>query len=76
MTAFSAKVDEHGQWFDTPLPGRLSDVFGLKTNAFYDSTPLKFDLDGKSIDYQRTSIRGARALNGHGARSLHKYPGS
>ena len=22
MTAFSAKVDEHGQWFDTPLPGR------------------------------------------------------
>jgi beta-galactosidase len=36
MTAFSAKVDEHGQWFNTPLPGRLSDVFGLKTNAFYD----------------------------------------
>jgi len=42
MTAFSAKVDEHGQWFDTPLPGGLSDVFGLKTNAFYDSTALKF----------------------------------
>lgn len=35
MTAFSAKVDEHNQWFDTPLPGRLADVFGLKTNAFY-----------------------------------------
>ncbi|MGZ3298399.1 MAG: beta-galactosidase, partial [Asticcacaulis sp.] len=35
MTAFSAKVDEHNQWFNTPLPGRLSDVFGLKTNAFY-----------------------------------------
>jgi beta-galactosidase len=49
MTAFSAKVDEHGQWFDTPLPGGLSDVFGLKTNAFYDSTALKFELDGKSI---------------------------
>jgi beta-galactosidase len=49
MTAFSAKVDEHGQWFDSPLPGRLSDVFGLKTNAFYDSTVLRFDLDGKSI---------------------------
>jgi beta-galactosidase len=37
MTAFSAKVDEHGQWFQTPLPGRLSDVFGLKTNAFYEN---------------------------------------
>ncbi len=49
MTAFSAKVDEHGQWFDTPLPGRLSDVFGLKTNAFYDSVSLAFDLEGKSI---------------------------
>jgi beta-galactosidase len=49
MTAFSAKVDEDGQWFDTSLPGRLSDVFGLKTNAFYDSTALRFYLDGKSI---------------------------
>jgi beta-galactosidase len=51
MTAFSAKVDEHGQWFDTPLPGRLSDVFGLKTNAFYQvGAPLKYELDGQSVD--------------------------
>ncbi len=50
MTAFSAKVDEHGQWFGTPLPGTLSDVFGLKTNAFYDSPALKLELDGKSMD--------------------------
>jgi beta-galactosidase len=50
MTAMSAKVDERGQWFDTPLPGMLSDVFGLKTNAFYDSTALKFELNGKSIE--------------------------
>jgi beta-galactosidase len=49
MTAYSAKVDEHGQWFNTPLPGRLSDVFGLKTNAFYESPALQFELDGKSI---------------------------
>jgi beta-galactosidase len=49
MTAFSAKVDEHGQWFNSPLPGHLSDVFGLKTNAFYDSPALIFALDGKSI---------------------------
>jgi len=51
MTAFSAKVDEHGQWFDTPLPGRLSDVFGLKTNAFYPvESSLQFELDGQSVD--------------------------
>jgi beta-galactosidase len=49
MTAFSAKVDEHGQWFNTTLPGRLSDVFGLKTNAFYDTAALSFELDGHSI---------------------------
>ncbi|HVH86966.1 MAG TPA: beta-galactosidase, partial [Terriglobales bacterium] len=50
MTAFSAKVDEHGQWFQTPLPGRLDDVFGLKTNAFYESMPeLTIELDGESL---------------------------
>ena len=51
MTAFSAKVDEHGQWFQSPLPGRLSDVFGLKTNAFYDADPeLKFELGGATVE--------------------------
>ena len=43
MTAFSAKVGETNQWFNTPLPGRLSDVFGLRTAAFY-RTP--FNLTG------------------------------
>jgi beta-galactosidase len=51
MTALSAKVDEHAQWFETPLPGRLSDVFGLKTNQFYEvESALTFELDGASID--------------------------
>jgi len=50
MTALSAKVDEHAQWFETPLPGRLSDVFGLKTNEFYEvGSALTFELDGASI---------------------------
>ena len=49
MTAFSAKVDENSQWFDTPLPGRLSDVFGIRTSEFYrPSTPLEFSLNGKT----------------------------
>lgn len=51
MTAFSAKVDEHGKWFDTPLPGRLSDVFGIKVNAFYQtSEPLSYSLDGTTYE--------------------------
>ncbi|WP_227698750.1 beta-galactosidase [Sphingomonas hengshuiensis] len=47
MTGYSAKVDETGKWFETPLPGRLADVFGLRTNAFYRSEkPLQFTFDG------------------------------
>ena len=70
MTALSAKVDEHGQWFDTPLPGLLNDVFGLKTNAFYDSTALKFDLDGKSID---TNVRRYEVLEPSTAKVLARF---
>src|SRR5207253_1849734 len=49
MTAFSAKVDEHSQWFNTPLPGRLSDVFGIRTSQFYrpDEAP-EFEFAGKT----------------------------
>lgn len=51
MTMFSAKVDEHGNWFNTPLPGLLSDVFGLRTSAFYRvSQSLEYNLDGRTVD--------------------------
>lgn len=50
MTAFSAKVNENSQWFDTPLPGGLSDVFGVKTNAFYRTdAPLAGTVMGEPI---------------------------
>ncbi|MDP1026983.1 beta-galactosidase [Sphingomonas sp. KR1UV-12] len=49
MTGYSAKVDETGKWFETPLPGRLTDVFGVRTNAFYRSDqPLKVTIGGVS----------------------------
>ena len=48
ITAYSAKADEHAQWFNTPLPGRLSDVIGLHTNAFYRSDkPLEIIIGGE-----------------------------
>ena len=51
MTAFSAKVDDHGQWFRTALPGGLSDVFGLKTSAFYSaSSNLKFEWNKETVE--------------------------
>jgi beta-galactosidase len=70
MTAYSAKQDEHGQWFNTPLPGRLSDVFGLKTNAFYDSDPLQFAFDGKSVE---TSVRRYEVLEPSTATILARF---
>ena len=49
MTALSAKVDEHSQWFDTSLPGRLSDVFGIRTSEFYrPATPPEISFNGKT----------------------------
>ena len=68
MTAMSAKVDETNQWFDTPMPGRLSDVFGLRTEEFYrPGTPPEFSLNGKlekaSIGfYEVLEPRTAKAL--------------
>jgi beta-galactosidase len=38
MTAQSAKVNDNNQWHATPKPGGLTDVFGLRTNEFYDWT--------------------------------------
>jgi len=50
MTGYSAKVDETGQWFNTPLPGRLSDVFGLRTNEFYRHwEPLEVEYGGEKL---------------------------
>ncbi len=68
MTAFSAKVDEHSQWFDTPLPGRLDDVFGIRTSEFYRQSPLpEVSFEGQhlkaSLDfYEVLEPRSARPL--------------
>jgi len=50
MTGYSAKVDATGKWFSTPLPGGLTDVFGLRTNEFYRSwNPLIVSFQGKQL---------------------------
>jgi len=49
MSAQSAKVNEHNQWFDTPLPGGLTDVFGLRTNAFYRAESLQTTINGEAV---------------------------
>lgn len=71
MTAFSAKVDEHSQWFDTPLPGRLSDVFGIRTSEFYrPSTLPEVSFEGQSL---KASIDFYEVLEPGSARTLARF---
>jgi beta-galactosidase len=49
MTAYSAKVNAHNQWYDTPLPGGLTDVFGLRTNEFYNAGALQTKIGDQEI---------------------------
>jgi beta-galactosidase len=68
MTAFSAKVDEHSQWFDTPLPGRLDDVFGIRTSEFYRPSALpELSFEGRSL---KTSLDFYEVLEPRSARTL------
>lgn len=71
MTAFSAKVDEHGQWFNTHLPGRLSDVFGLRTAQFYEPKELpEFEFNGKTA---KANIRYYEVLEPGTASTLVRF---
>jgi beta-galactosidase len=68
MTAMSAKVDENNQWFDTPQPGRLSDVFGIRTEEFYrPSAPPEFTLNGKT---EKASIGFYEVLEPNTAKAM------
>lgn len=68
MTGYSAKVDQHAQWYQTTLPGGLSDVFGLRTAAFYrNDAGVQFTLGGEAIKstatyYEQLEPRTATVL--------------
>jgi beta-galactosidase len=71
MTAYSAKLDAHGNWFDSPLPGLLSDVFGLRTSAFYEvQQPLRVELEGRAVD---THVRTYEVLEPSTARVIARF---
>ena len=65
MTGYSAMIDEHGQVFSGTLPGRLSDVFGIRVSGFEETeqfnelsklglkgTALRLSYNGRSVDCQ------------------------
>jgi beta-galactosidase len=64
----SAKVDENNQCFDTAQPGRLSDVFGIRTEEFYrPSAPPEMNLNGK---IEKSSIGFYEVLEPHTAKPM------
>jgi beta-galactosidase len=71
MTAFSDKVNETAQWYDTPLPGRLADVFGLKTKEFYQrNEPLTGTINGAEF---KTSINFYEVLEPSTAKVVARF---
>ncbi|MNB94907.1 Beta-galactosidase BgaA [compost metagenome] len=57
MTAYSAKVDEHNRVFSTTMPGRLSDVFGIRANAFENAAYHYSDSNEGGLQKQKLNIR-------------------
>lgn len=57
MTAYSAKVDEHNQAFGTAMPGRLSDVFGIRANAFERPVYHHTDVNEGGLQKQKMNLR-------------------
>ncbi len=53
MTGYSAMLDEHGQVYSSALPGRLSDVFGIRISGFEETEQFnelsKLGLKGDSL---------------------------
>lgn len=57
MTAYSAKVDEHNRVFDTSMPGRLGDVFGVRANAFERPVYHHSDMNEGGLQKQKMDLR-------------------
>ncbi|ESQ79240.1 beta-galactosidase [Asticcacaulis sp. YBE204] len=54
MTGLSDKVNENNQFHNTDLPGRLSDVFGIRTQEFYTHpTSLTGTING--VEFKTTN---------------------
>ena len=53
MTGYSAMLNEHGQVYSSALPGRLSDVFGIRISGFEETEQFnelsKLGLKGNSL---------------------------
>lgn len=59
MTSYSAMLDEHNQVFSTTLPGRLSDVFGIRVGGFEETESMNdVSRDGSTGNHLNVVWRG------------------
>ena len=62
MTGYSAMLDEHNHVFATGLPGRLSDVFGIRVSGFEESEFMN--------ELSRAGLRGRQVRVRYGDREI------
>jgi len=70
MTAYSAKVNEHNQVFDVSMPGRLSDVFGIRANAFERPIYHHSDSNEGGLQKQKMALRRENPKINFGSKKL------
>lgn len=72
MTGYSGTVNEDGQVFKTPRPGRLTDVFGIRIRGFYRTDMPGFFSENASIYEENGQRREAMRITGAGQELLAK----
>lgn len=72
MTGYSGTVNENGQVFQTPRPGRLTDVFGIRIRGFYRTDMPGFFSENASIYEENGQRREAMRITGAGQELLAK----
>ena len=57
MTGYSATVDGNGQVYQTPRPGALADVFGIRVAGFYRTDMKGFFSENSEINREKETER-------------------
>ena len=71
LTASSSRVNGNNQWYNTALPGNLTDVFGVKTHEFNkQAEPLTGTIGGAAF---KTTIHSYEVLEPSTAQVLARF---
>ncbi len=66
MTGYSGTVNENGQVFQTPRPGLLTDVFGIRVAGFYRTDMPGFFSENSAKCKNASGVRELLSVSGQG----------